>query len=306
MVPFRTPLINLARSSNMLRRLLVVTLLALPLADVLCAQEPVFSGPQPGEKLTPFKLRGVFGDLQGKEFDLVGLAGGKPLAIVFIHKATRPSVGMTRILMEYAARRSKEGLVAGVVYLEDDVTEAENFLKRAGHAFPTQVPIGISLDGREGPGAYGLNRNVELTILVAQDNLVRANFALVQPSIQSDAVRVAKEFVAVSGGGQAPTLADLGVGADGTPARQRLAAGSGELEPLLRALIRRDGTEKSVEEAATAIEKLVATNAAAKTRLGEIAARIVRAGKVQDYGTPPAQKHIRAWAEKFGPQENPR
>jgi hypothetical protein len=299
-------MIDYARSSNMLRPLLIVALLVLQFAGVLCAQEPVFSGPQPGEKLTPFKLRGVFGDLQGKEFDLVGMAEGKPLAIVFIHKATRPSVGMTRILMEYAAKRAKDGLVAGVVYLEDDATAAENFLKRAGHAFPTQVPIGISLDGREGPGAYGLNRNVELTILVAKDNLVRANFALVQPSVQADAVRVAKEFVAASGGGQAPTLADLGIGADGMPARKRPEAGSTELEPLLRALIQRDGTEKSVEEAAAAIEKLVTTNAAAKTRLGEITARIVQAGKVQDYGTPPAQKHIRAWAEKYGPKAEAR
>jgi hypothetical protein len=272
----------------------------------LFAQDPVFSGPQPGEKVTPFRLRGVFDDLAGKEFDLVAKADGKPLAIVFIHKATRPSVGMTRVVMDYAAKRAKDGLVAGVVYLEDDATEAENFLKRARHAFPVQVPVGISVDGREGPGAYGLNRNVELTILVAKENVVKASFALVQPSIQADAVRVAKAIAEAAGVGQAPTLADLGIGADGMPARARTAAGNPQLESLLRALIQRDTNDQAVQEAAAAIEKLIASNAAAKTQLGEITSRIVRAEKVPNYGTAAAQKYIRDWAEKYGPKDGPR
>ena len=94
--------------------------------------EPVFSGPQPGEKLTPFKVRGVYDDQAGKELDLVAQAGGKPLLLVFVHEANRPSIGMTRVLMNYAAGRAKDGLSSGVVWLANagDFTAAEQFLKR--------------------------------------------------------------------------------------------------------------------------------------------------------------------------------
>ena len=33
------------------------------------AEDPVFSGPQPGEKLPPLKMTGVRGELKEKEFD---------------------------------------------------------------------------------------------------------------------------------------------------------------------------------------------------------------------------------------------
>jgi hypothetical protein len=46
------------------------------------AQDPVFSGPQPGEKLGAFKVRGVFDDAAGKEFDYVTDAAGKPIVLI--------------------------------------------------------------------------------------------------------------------------------------------------------------------------------------------------------------------------------
>ena len=74
---------------------------------------------------------------------------------------------------------------------------------------PTDVPIGISVDGKEGPGAYGLNRNVTLTVLVGKDNVVTANFALIQPSIPADAPKILAEVVKLIGG-QVPGLDELG------------------------------------------------------------------------------------------------
>ena len=47
----------------------------------------------------------------------------------------------------------------------------------------------ISLDGIEGPGNYGLNRKVTLTLLVAKGTKVVANFAIVQPN-ETDAPKV--------------------------------------------------------------------------------------------------------------------
>jgi hypothetical protein len=272
-------------------------------ADPQEKKPEVFSGPQAGERLSAFKMRGVFGDAAGKEIDLVSQAGDKPMAIVFVHEVTRPALGLTRVLMNYAAQRAKDGLVSGVVFLDDDATGAENLLQRAKQALPTQVPIGISMDGREGPGSYGLNRNVALTILIAKDQRVRANFALVQPSIQADAERIAKQMVESLGGGKPPTLADLGVNPEAMPARDRPKAdrGNGEFERLLRSLIQKTNDEEAVAKAAAAIEKHIESNEAARKRLGEITSNIVKAGKLEDYGTPAAQKHLKQWAEKFGP-----
>lgn len=170
-------------------------------------QQEVFSGPQAGEKLTPFKVAGVFGDDAGKELDYVTAAAGKPIVVVFFHKRTRPAFGVTRGLMKYAVGR-KDKLASAVVWLTDDATSTETWLKQVQRYFPKGMQTGISKDGAEGPGAYGLNRNVELTVIVGKDNKVTANFALVQPSAQADLPKILKAVTEVAGG-EVPKLETL-------------------------------------------------------------------------------------------------
>lgn len=260
------------------------------------AEDPadnVFSGPQPGEKLTPFKARGLTGDLAGKEFDLVETAKGKPTFLIFVHERTRPSLGVTRVLMGYAEKRAKDGLTSGVVFLTEDATELETWVKRATAALPVGVPLGVSIDGAEGPGAYGLNRKVALTVLVAKEGKVTGNFALIQPSVQADVPLVLKSLVAALGGGDVPTLADLGV-------PQERNTDPVNLRPLLGPVIKLTATPEEVEKAAKAVEEYVAKNEAAKKELGRIGRTIVDSGKVDSYGTPPAREYLKKWAEKYG------
>ncbi|MGE0758546.1 MAG: hypothetical protein AB7O38_16080, partial [Pirellulaceae bacterium] len=262
-----------------------IRLFLLGLAPITAwAQDPVFSGPQVGEKVVPFVVRGGLGELAGKELDVVKQADGNPLLLVFLHQVNRRSISLARLVLEYGATRRDKGLTSALVYLSDDPTEAENALKRMAHAMPKGVPVGISLDGAEGPGAYGLNRNVELTVLVAKENQVTANFAIIQSSIQADAPRIIGEIVAVTGGGKVPTVAELNIGPSGTLMNARMADG-GELPNLLRSLIQRTNSDEAVAAAAEAIEKHIAKAPAAKTQLGEITSRIVNAGKLANYGT---------------------
>ena len=51
---------------------------------------------------------------------------------------------------------------------------------------PNEVLKGISPDGREGPGSYGLNRNVAQTVIIAKDGKVLHNFAFTQPMLYTD------------------------------------------------------------------------------------------------------------------------
>lgn len=283
------------------------------LADVrlAVADDPVFSGPQVGERLAPFVSRGVLGEAAGEDFDLVSIADGSPLLIIFVHEVTRPSIGLTRAVIDYARKQEKEGLQSGVVFLTGDPTSTEAFLKRAAHAMPRGVPLGISMDGQEGPGAYGLNRNVALTVLVAKENRVTANFALRQPSLPQDVPEIGHALVKVLGGDRKPTLAEMGV-RPGAMMRER-AAGSSvaadersdeRFRALLRPVIRRDATPDEVHEAAEKVESHAAENEAFRKRVADAARRIVDSGRLETYGTSVAQDYLKKWAEEFSKESD--
>jgi hypothetical protein len=278
---------------------LAICLLTLVLAGPALAEDKIFSGPQPGEKLAPFKVRGVLDPDAGKDLDFVTTAKGKPVVLVFVHDMNRQSISMVRTLTAYTKTRAKDGLTTGVVWLGDDVSEAEGTIKRIKHALTEGVPIGVSPDGREGPGSYGLNRKVTLTILVGNQDKVTANFALVQPSLQADLPKIL-DAVVKEVGGKAPKL-------DGIPGAMpgKKDAARKEPDPSLRDLIgpviRLNATPEDVDKAAKAVEEYAAKNPAAKAEIGAIANRIITAGKLKDYGTAKAQEYLQKWAKEYGP-----
>jgi hypothetical protein len=202
--------------------------------------------------------------------------------------------------MRYAATRAKDGLAAGVVFLTDDATETENWTKLTQGQIPPGPLYAISPDGQEGPGAYGLNRTVSLTVLVAKDNRVTANFAIVQPSVQADGPKVLQAIVDLLGGGDVPDIAQF----DNTGRMMaRPMPGRGDdpkLRELLSSVINKQATPEQVAKAAEQVEEYVKTNAAARAQLGLSTKTIVDSGKLADYGTQPAQKLIKTWAETYG------
>lgn len=268
------------------------------------AAEEIFSGPQPGEKLAPFKVLGVYDDAAGKELDFVAQADGKPLLLVFVHDpVTRPQAAVTRALSAYAASRGKE-LTSGIVWLQADKSKAEEFVKNARTSLNLKSPVGVSPDGLEGPGSYGLNRGVSLTVLVAKEGKVTANFALVQPAL-TDGPTIIDAIVKVAGGDP------IGIEAFEKLAGARYAGqDKGEKRPgavgvqipreILTPVIKLDATEADVARAAKAVEEYVGEDAARQKELGRIATTIVGSGKLENYGTPAAQKKLREWAKKFG------
>lgn len=281
--------------------------------------EAIFSGPQVGEELAPFLVQGVFDEDAGKEFNYVELANGQPVVLIFIHDVNRQSISLARILSTYTNSRAGDGLVTGMILLNDDVTEAESLLKRMRHAIgpvkasiaparntsanesPNRIEyatVAASIDGREGPGSYGLNRNVTLTILVGNENKVTGTFALIQPSLQVDLPKILESVVAVVGG-EVPRLEDL----EGMPAtmKQRDSKSKApDMRPLLAPLIRRDATEEQVVEAAAKVEAAAANDQMIRGEVGRIANTIIDAGKLEDYGTPKCQEYLKKWAQEFG------
>ena len=253
----------------------------------ISVSERVFSGPQIGEKIAPFKIRGVFGDDAGKDIDLIARAGGKPMMLIFLHTFNESVFGMMRILTNYAEKRQKAELMTGVIWLSGDPNELEVKLKRAQRAMPKNTPIGISPDGQEGPGAYGLNRKVSVTVIIAKDNKVAANFALIQPSIRADAVRILGELVKVTGG-KAPTLAQL------TKRNRRRQFAVNELEKMLSKTAKAEDIVKS----AKAIEDYVKKRAEVRMQIGNIAYEIIKSDRFKDRN-PKALDYLRKWAKQF-------
>jgi hypothetical protein len=264
-------------------------------------KEELFSGPQVGEKLPSFAVRGVLAGDAGKELDFVKLADGKPIVLIFVHDVNRQSIGLTRVLTGYTMSRTKDGLATGVAWLSDDATDAESTIKRVQHALTPGTPTGISLDGKEGPGSYGLNRKVTLTILVGKEGKVTANFPLVQPSVQADLPKILKEIVAVAGG-KVPKLEEL-AGVGEMMRRDAKNEPDQELRGLLRPVIRLDAKAEDVDKAAAAVEQHIKKNEAARKEVGRIATTIVGSGKLSNYGTQKAQEYLRKWAKDYGPEK---
>ena len=148
----------------------------------------IFSGPQPGEKLPPLMAKGINGETKDKTYDVIAKADGQ-LLVLFLQDESglglRGLVGISRLLVQIA-EKSKQKMHIDVVFLGDTPdTLAKQASKIVPHV-PSDVLLGISLDGREGPGSYGLNRSVAQTVIIAKDGKVLHNFAFTQPMLRPD------------------------------------------------------------------------------------------------------------------------
>ena len=147
-------------------------------------EKRIFSGPQPGEKLPPLKATGIRGAAKGKTFDFIAKADGQPLVLLLQDESGVGLRGLYDIsrIVDKISNESKQELQMSVVFFSDDPTA----LKQITQHVPKNVLVGISPDGREGPGSYGLNRNVSQTVIIAKESKVLYNFAFTQPLLFAD------------------------------------------------------------------------------------------------------------------------
>ena len=264
-------------------------------SSMLLAQDEVqqvFSGPQPGESMEAFDVQYAFGDAAGMTMQPLKEAGDKPTLLIFNHKLTRPAIGLTRVLTKFAEQHS-ESLYTNMIFLTDDVTATQQRLTAARRALPSKTHVTIAPQGIEGPGAYGLNRKVTLTIVFGDEQKVISNTALIEPSVQADALKIITH-IAKALKVKVPTLAELN-------AQPRMAA-SGEIDAraLLGPVLNKEATEAEVNTAAKKIEAEFAKKPNVATQIGRIAQRIIDSGKLENYGTKRAQYYLFKWAGLYG------
>jgi len=173
----------------------------------LHAADAPFSGPQPGEKTTPFKVLAIAGKGAGTVRTPLAENAGAPTAWVFVHGVERSLVPLLRAIDTYGAANTNR-LRTELVFLQADRLGGEQRIKAAAGSLRLQSPVGLSTDGAEGPGNYGLNKDCLMTIVAARDNVVVTNFALVQPGI-ADAPRVIAALAKLCGDTHPPSAEAL-------------------------------------------------------------------------------------------------
>ena len=182
----------------------------------------VFSGPQPGERTTAFKVLDLTNPNEAKERDPITENAGAPTSFVFVHAIERSLVPLLREVDRYGAEQ-KDRLKTEVVFLATDRLEGEQRAKAAIGSLRLQSRVGLSLDGIEGPGNYGLNKQCMITIIAAKDNEVTANFALTQPGI-ADAPKVLEALARTCGDPNPPTAEQINE-------RQMARGGASRMQP---------------------------------------------------------------------------
>ena len=152
-------------------------------------QNPIFSGPQPGEKLVSFQAVGYAGEHKEKILDPIAMAKNRPQLIVFQDDEGASSRGLYDLSDSLAKidRQSDVDLHVSVILLSDDPVAFEPYARM----FPALLERGVdviafSKEGREGPGAYGLDRTVSQTFVLSKGGKVVHNLVLPKGGVYAD------------------------------------------------------------------------------------------------------------------------
>lgn len=272
------------------------------------AADPIFSGPQPGERTTPFRVLDLASANEGKERDPIAENDGAPTALVFVHAIERSLVPLLRVVDQYGAER-KDSLRTEIIFLVRDRLEGEQRVTAASRSLQLKSRVGISLDGAEGPGNYGLNKDCMMTILAAKENKVTANFALVQPGI-ADAPKVIEALAKVCGDTAPPAVEQLTAramprGNARSEGRMQMAGqdypgavpNDAKLNSLLRQLIRPTNDAATVDRLLAEMEGHVKGNAELTKQAVDGWTRVLHFG--DRYGTVYARDRGKEFLQKL-------
>jgi hypothetical protein len=241
------------------------------------------------------------------EMDFVEQADNQAVLFVFVHETTRPSAALSRVLMNYGEMRIEDGLFPATIRLTDDPTSSRSSRpRREGSA-----AYGVSPDGKEGPGSYGLNRNVGMTVLVGQAGRVTASFPLVQPSV-TDARAILAEVVTLIGG-EVPTDAEIeflrmNPYLNGRFRDNGAAPSDSRLRAKICAVLRAGTDPKAFDAAAADVEAYVASDPRRQRQLGEASRLLLNQryqGREALVGDSPLGDRFRHWAKQFGKPHAP-
>ncbi len=140
-------------------------------------EEPIYSGPQPGEKLPALTVANLRGDQAGQEIDPIAMADGKLHLMFFVGRSRTFGrfLGQLRNQLQVIEEKSKQPWAMSVVVCSDDANEVEKSFTVLNQRYPKNLIVGLCKDGAAGPPAYGLDKNLTATVIVVKDGKVLHN-----------------------------------------------------------------------------------------------------------------------------------
>ena len=84
-------------------------------------------------------------------------------------------LGQLRQQLQAIEENSKQPWAMSVIVCTDDANEAEKSFAVLDQRYPKNLVVGLSKDGSAGPPAYGLDRNLTATVIVAKNGRVAHN-----------------------------------------------------------------------------------------------------------------------------------
>jgi hypothetical protein len=159
-----------------MRRLL--PLLAVPLLVVPSrAADPCVSGLDVGQRPGPYSSVVSVGPQRGQSHCFICETADKPAVVVFARRADDDLARLVRLLDQTVADNKTAELRAWVTFLNEDQTAFDPILVAWAKKHAVRnVPLSVFED-RDGPPAYRLHRDADVTVLLFVERKVVANFA---------------------------------------------------------------------------------------------------------------------------------
>jgi hypothetical protein len=151
--------------------------LVLALAASAAAEGPCVSGPKPGKRPGPYSAVVSVGPQRGQSHCFICETANRPAVIVFARTLSAPLAKLARGLDKALATHKKAELRAWVTFLHDDQStfDAKVVAWSKKHAL-RRLPLAVFED-LDGPPAYKLTRDADVTVLLYVKQKVVRNFA---------------------------------------------------------------------------------------------------------------------------------
>jgi hypothetical protein len=138
---------------------------------------PCASGPKPGKRPGPYSAVVSVGPQRGKSHCFICETANRPAVIVFARTLSAPLAKLARGLDSALSKHKKAELRAWVTFLHEDQSAFDAKVVAWGkkHAL-RNLPLGVFED-LDGPPAYKLTREADVTVILYVKQKVVRNFA---------------------------------------------------------------------------------------------------------------------------------
>ena len=152
------------------------------------AADPCKSGLEIGQRPAPYTLVVATGPQRGQSYCYICETADRPAVVVFARKPSDALGKLVNQLDKAAAENKKADLRAWVTFVSKDQVALDAELLKWGpkHAIKS-TPLGVFEDP-DGPPAYRLGKDAEVTVLFFVKRKVTANFAFRAGELNDEAI----------------------------------------------------------------------------------------------------------------------